>query len=102
MLIKKKSPILKATRFDPFCEHRTILPNGIYCIPSPGADNYSYEGCKFFLYHDISNISSEWDLDVLPGDYIIKENNGKYIRMPKADFMQSYEIVQEDDKVPSL
>jgi len=102
MLIKQKSPTLKAEKFDPFGTHRCVLPNGIYCIPSPGADNYSYEGCKFFLYHDISNVSSEWDSDVLPGDYIIQEHNGKYRRMPKSDFMETYEIITEDEKVPSL
>jgi hypothetical protein len=35
-------------RFDPYDTHRLKLPMGVEGIPSPSADNWAYDGCRFF------------------------------------------------------
>lgn len=39
--------MFKSIRFDPAGVHRKELPPGVNGIPSPGADNWAYDGCRF-------------------------------------------------------
>jgi len=68
---KKKPVVIEAFKFDPFGKHKKWLPDGVIGIPSPGADNWGYQGCTFYI-GDLESHSR-----VNPGDWLIKSTHGR-------------------------
>ena len=59
----QKKPVVVDVQFLPMSIHSKNLPERIIGIPSPGADNWAYEGCKFYFNDifrtEIFNVTSE-------------------------------------------
>ncbi len=49
MKFRKKRVVVDAVQFDPSGPHKTVLPDGVEGIASPGADNWNYQGCTFWV-----------------------------------------------------
>ena len=62
---RKKPVVIEAVQFDPWSTHRLELPEGVDGVPSSNADNWSYEGCSFFIE------TLEGRMEVKRGDYVI-------------------------------
>lgn len=68
---RKKPVVVDAVRFDPAGEHKTTLPPGVTGVHSPGADNWGYMGCTFFVR------TAGGYAEVFAGDWIIAEQDGR-------------------------
>lgn len=60
--------IVTAERLNPLSEHKMDLPEGVVGVPSPGSDNWAYEGCVFSV--PVENNM----LTINPGDWVVKED----------------------------
>lgn len=47
MKYQRKPDVFDVIEFDPRGQHKMTLPPCVVGTPSPGADNWSYEGCRF-------------------------------------------------------
>ena len=86
---RQKPVIVEAEQFDPWAAHRLGLPAGMDGIPSPGADNWAYEGCRYYLP------VVDGRMEVKPGDWIIKGVNGERYLCKDRIFRDLYEIAYE-------
>lgn len=87
-LFKKKPVVIEAVQLDPAGAHRVQLPDGVEGMPSPGADNWGYEGCRFFID------TLEGRMEAQPGDWIIKGIKGEFYPCKPDIFAASYEPVE--------
>ena len=88
MKFRKKPVIIEAVQLDPLNVHKHALPPGVMCIPSPGADNYAYEGCRFFVD------TLEGRMEALPGDWIITGVKGERYPCKPDIFDATYDYVE--------
>ena len=86
MIIEESNLSIK---FDPKGKHRLSLPPGIVCQHSPGADNYSYEGNRFFFNSD--KIITE----VFAGDWILIDIPNQRMHIVKSDEVDKYNRIEE-------
>lgn len=56
---------------DPLGAHKRILPPGVVGVPSPGADNWGYDGCEFWINAWADGESRR--IDVMPGAWMVME-----------------------------
>lgn len=70
-LYRRKPGLVEAVQFDPIGVHKMVLPKGVLGFPSPGADNWSYEGCEF----SVVTIHGQ-KTPVVAGDFIVTEPDG--------------------------
>jgi hypothetical protein len=84
-LYRKKPVVIEAIQLDPCGAHRHALPEGVYGVPSPGADNWAYEGCRFFID------TLEGKMEALPGDFIITGVQGEKYPCKPSIFWATYE-----------
>lgn len=61
------------------------LPEGVIGVPSPGADNWAYHGCKFYIE------TLEGRMEVTPSDWIITGVKGEKYPCKPDIFEQTYE-----------
>ena len=91
MKYRKKPIIVEAVQFNPLGEHKKNLPPGVEGIASPGADNWAYYGCHFFvvtIHHQ-----KTW---VVAGDWIITEPDGIHHYPCKPEvFAATYEPAED-------
>jgi len=82
---------IEAIQFNPLGAHKLELPFFFLCVPSPGADNWAYLGCKFYVKTIHGHLTP-----VVIGDWIITEPDGIHHYPCKPDiFEQTYEKVEE-------
>lgn len=86
---KHKPTIVEAYQFNPLFEHKTHLPYPIRGIPSYGADNWAYMGCKFYID------APSGVCEIFQGDWIVKDEKGYYCSYNPDDFKTNYELVEE-------
>lgn len=86
-LYRHKTASFEAEQFNPYEEHKTILPEGINGYPSPASDNWAYAGCTFWLRKDGESI------DIYNGDWIITEFDGELYVCQNKYFVKIYEEV---------
>ena len=85
--IVKKQYIYEYIKFDPFNDHKNILPNGIYCNTSSlFAKNYSDESCRFFLVINNKEIEAF--------DFLVYRNGTLIAHCSPEDFYDEYSIVE--------
>lgn len=91
MKVRERKPeVFEAIRFDPAGEHRQILPRGVRGIAAPGADNWGYEGCRYF-FHMIGE-----DVEIYPGHWIIRhQSDVEDVVCNQATFEELYEPVAQ-------
>jgi hypothetical protein len=87
---RKRPVVIEAIQFDPVGAHKMKLPEGVIGVPSPNADNWAYEGCKFYIS------TNEWRMSVSPGDWIIRGVNGGFYLCKPDIFEKTYEPVAEE------
>lgn len=85
MKYRKRPVVIDAVQFDPTGIHRVELPDGVIGVYSPGADNWAYEGCEFYVE------TLEGRMRVCPGDWIIKGVKGEYYPCQPDIFAMTYE-----------
>lgn len=87
MRFRSKPRIIEAVRFDPEGEHRTRLPTGVVVVPTlPVGSGWRYATCT--AHDELAT--------VLPGDWIVKEPDGRGHYPVKPDiFERTYEPVEE-------
>lgn len=68
--------------FGGLCVHRLRLPERIKCVPSPGADNWGYEGCQFWVNVRVGDY--EFQQQVAPGDWIVETPDGNWRACDRA------------------
>lgn len=90
MKVRKKPIIVEAIQFDPLNKHRLKLPDGVYCINSPGADNYGYEGNKFY----IDTLEGRHEVTVY--DWIITGVKGEKYPCKPDIFELTYDKIEDD------
>lgn len=90
---RSRSVEVSAFQFDTDGEHRCNLPEGIHGIPSPGADNWNYEGCTFTIQtvHGVEPIE--------PGDWIVITDDGGWRKCCREAFEQGFEQVTPKSKL---
>jgi len=84
-LFRKKPVVIEAVQLDPFAAHRHDLPAGVTGVPSPNADNWAYEGCRFYVD------TLEGRMEALPGDWIIRGVAGEVYPCKDPIFRATYE-----------
>lgn len=89
MKYRKKPIVIEAIQFDPLSTHRMELPEGVEGLNSPGADNWGYEGCEFWIE------TLEGRMKVSRGDWIIKGIKGEFYPCKPDIFEATYEPVKE-------
>lgn len=84
---RRKPGTVRAVQFDPQGVHKMALPEGVIGIPSPGADNWAYEGCQF----SVTTIHGQ-NAEVVAGDFVVLEPDGIHYYPCKPDvFLDRYE-----------
>jgi hypothetical protein len=83
---RKKPVVIDAVQFDPLTTHRYKLPEGVEGVPSPGSDNWSYDGCEFFIK------TLEGRHIVTPGDFIITGVKGERYPCKPDIFEMTYDV----------
>lgn len=78
----KNPPTFHAIRFDPAGEHRLTLPLFVSGSAAPGADNWGYEGCRFFVGPEA----------LVAGEWIVYEGAEAHAYSPRA-FEAKFETV---------
>lgn len=87
---RKKPVVVEAVQFDPLGVHRLTLPEGVVGQPSPGADNWAYDGCRFF----VTTIHGQ-QTELKARDWIITEPDGIHHYPCKPDiFAATYDPVE--------
>jgi hypothetical protein len=83
---RRKPEYVEAVRFDPSGPHKMELPAGVRGVPSPGADNWDYMGCHFWI--------DSWSgrIDVNPGDWIVTDSEGERNALPDEKFEALYDL----------
>jgi len=71
MKYRSKPTVIEAVQFLPLTDHKLKLPEGVTGIHSPGADNWAYEGCMFY----VTTIQGQ-KVPVSEGEWIIAEPDG--------------------------
>ncbi len=90
MKYRKRWAVVGAVRFDPCGQHRITLPDTVEGLPSGGADNWGYVGCRFF----IKVLGGQLPVD--PGDWIVTDPATGDTWPVKPDiFKATYEEVPE-------
>jgi hypothetical protein len=84
---RKRPVVVEAVELDPTGVHRLSLPDGVIGVPSPGADNWAYEGCRFFI------ATLEGRMEAMPGDYIVTGVKGERYPCKPEIFGLTYERV---------
>lgn len=81
--------VVEAVRFDSAGEHRLRLPDGVTGVPSPGADNWGYEGCEFRV--------ETWNgpARVRDGDWVVKYAAGAFWVCTPEQFEMTFEPMLE-------
>jgi len=87
MKFRKRPVVIDAELFDPLTTHKMTLPSGMVGVNSPGADNWAYEGCKFYIE------TLEGRMEAKPGDWIITGVNGEKYPCKPDIFLKTYERV---------
>lgn len=90
LYIKRPIPV-PAVQFDPVGVHRINLPVGVRGIHSPGADNWAYEGCDFFID------TTEGAMRVVAGDWVCTGVNGEHWATKPDVFAKTYISQAEHD-----
>lgn len=93
MKVRKLPVVVEAVQFDPFGTHKKVLPEGVEGVPSPGADNWAYDGCEFFI-RTLEDISHQVPHRVMPGDWIITGVKGERYPCKPDIFEATYEKVE--------
>ena len=94
MKVRERS--FEAVQFDPGGKHKTRLPKHVHGERSPGADNWNYEGCVFWVGDARNNSGS-----VVAGDWLIYRHDGWVRHVMKPDiFAATYEPVDEGSATP--
>ena len=75
-------------KFDPLDKHRLSLPPGITCQHSPGSDNYSYEGNRFFFEAD------KLRTEIFAGDWVLIDVANQKIHIVKSDEVDKYNRIE--------
>ena len=78
---------VRAFQFDPNGVHAQKLPDRIRGLPSPGADNWGYVGCQFFVDTVLG------PRDIQPLDWIIETSDGNWRVCSRGIFEQGFERV---------
>ncbi len=91
LYIKRPIPV-PAVQFDPVGVHRINLPAGVRGIHSPGADNWAYEGCDFFID------TTEGAMRVVAGDWVCTDVNGEHWAIKPDVFAKTYISQAEHDE----
>lgn len=85
----RKRPVeVEAEQFDPVNKHRLNLPDGVVGLPAPNADNWAYQGCKFYID------TLEGRLEVIDGDWIITGIKGEKYPCKSDIFEKTYELIK--------
>jgi hypothetical protein len=84
---RKRPVVIEAVRFDPDGEHRLSLPEGVTGAPSPGADNWAYEGSRFYID------TLEGRMEVRRGDWVITGVQGEKYPCKDEIFRATYQPV---------
>jgi hypothetical protein len=79
----RKPGYSEAVQFDPNGVHRLELPKGVTGVHAPGADNWAYAGCTFF----VTTIHGQ-QTKVVAGDYIVTEPDGIHHYPCKPDIFE--------------
>lgn len=82
---RKKPVVIEAVKLDPLFAHKMTLPDGVVGEPSPGADNWAYLGCRFFVE------TLEGRMEAQPGDWIITGVKGERYPCKPDIFAATYE-----------
>lgn len=86
---RKKPVVVDAVQFDPSGPHKMGLPVGVEGCHGPGADNWNYAGCTFWVVTVHGQRTR-----VAPLDWIITEPDGVHHYPCKPDiFDATYEAV---------
>lgn len=85
---RAKPVVITAEQFDPSGEHRLRLPFGVSGIHSPGADNWAYDGCVFYID------TLEGQMNVLPTNWIVTGTRGELYPIRDDSFREKYEAVE--------
>lgn len=90
MKFRKKPVVIDAVQFDPLGAHKMELPEGVRGANSPGADNWAYEGCLFWIE------TLEGRMTVQRGDWVITGIKGERYPCKPDIFEATYEPVKEE------
>jgi hypothetical protein len=82
---------VSAFQFDPCGEHKTQLPEGVVGIASPGADNWAYYGCKFYVTVRMGEHFYRSEIKRL--DWVIVSDDGTWRVCRREAFEQGFELV---------
>lgn len=83
-LYRSKPAEMMAMVFDPSGPHKTDLPEFIRGVSAGGADNWNYQGCRFFV-----TTASGAEAEVFAGDYIAQEPDGRGHYPIKPDIFET-------------
>lgn len=90
---RSKPAFVEAVQFDPCGEHRTQLPAGVTGIPSPGADNWAYEGCRFY----VTTMQAQ-QVPIKADEWVITEEDGVHHYPCHPDvFRRRWELDKGDE-----
>lgn len=85
MKFRKRPVVIEAVQLDPTGKHSQNLPEGVIGLSSPGADNWGYKGCRFYIE------TLEGRMEAKPGDWIITGIKGERYPCKPDVFAASYE-----------
>lgn len=89
-LFRNKPIVVEAVRFDQCKTHKLQLPEGVKGIPSPGADNWAYMGCQFWVD------TLQGRMNVKDGDWIIYDRDTGDMSVCSPEFFErEYESIKE-------
>jgi len=88
---RKRPVVISAVQLDPWNAHRYVLPDGVEGVPSYSADNWSYDGCRFFIQ------TLEGRMEAKPGDWIITGVAGEVYACRDEIFRATYEPVEGEE-----
>lgn len=84
MRVRFKPIVVEAEQFHP---DKLPWPVGVEGVPSPGADNWNYAGCKFYV------ANGDFLTPISPGDWVIVGQDGTRLPCPHHVFLLTYEEV---------
>ena len=90
----KTKPIeVMAFQFDPCGAHKCGLPPGVEGKPAPGADNWAYEGCEFWVVVQIGE--HLYRQSIKPLDWIVQTDDGHWRGCDQETFADGFEPVEQ-------